>query len=578
LAGFSALASRVGWKLRPQDSIELEQFKIVDGKYACSSRGSKLRTMVFLRVMVPETKEDPRLDYSAALRTTLQQQRLRGMFEGLRRASIPFVYTVLMKEADNSPESAPVLEFDLVVGTWAEGNQKDGDGLSDSVEQRATILAATLGVALPNATVVRLARNDLAAFLKSLLLPGVRELPQEGPPMVGGELCSFEEKGPLAAPVQHVPEFYIPNFAESGRDGILLGAVESSGGDLHQFRLQLEDLKRHVVVLGMTGSGKSTTGATIVKQVAEFGLPVTVFDWHDEYGGVIADAGGRVVSPGKDEFAVNPLEVGPGTDLVEDIAMVSDIFSDIYHFTHPQAYMFRNALQKRMSETGQEEVPNLTSLVRTIESYPLRSAYDNETKVALLRRLAPLTQGQAGKALGGSGGVKMEDLLGGSFCVQLGQLRDVQTRAVFTDVMLKLIYEEKVRRKAPLDHMTVIEEARNVAPARRPEDPPSVGERMISELRKFGEAMMFVAQFPSQVASEIVKNSGTRIVHRVAWPDDVALLGESMALDNRQKEYLTKLAVGEAVVGVARVQRPILVKVRGDAVMLGGEQRPQPAR
>ena len=261
---------------------------------------------------------------------------------------------------------------------------------------------------------------------------------------------------------------------------------------------------------------------------------------------------------------MNPLEVGPGVDAAEHIAMVSDIFSDIYHFTHPQAYMFRNALQKRLSETSEDEVPTISALVKTIEAYPLRSAYDNETKVALLRRLVPLTQGQFGRALGGTGPLRLEELLNTSVCVELGQMRDIQSRAVFCDVMLKMIYEEKVKQKGGLDHVTVVEEARNIAPARRPEDPPSVGERMVSELRKFGESMIFVAQFPSHLAAEVVKNSGTKIVHRLAWPDDVSLIGDSLGLNQKQREHLTRLKVGEAVVGLTRIQSPVLVQVRPD--------------
>ncbi|HKT22284.1 MAG TPA: ATP-binding protein, partial [Nitrososphaerales archaeon] len=364
-------------------------------------------------------------------------------------------------------------------------------------------------------------------------------------------------------------EFYIPNAGESGQEGILLGAVRSAGREYHDFRLQLEDLKRHVSVLGMTGSGKSTTAGLIVRQVAEAGLPTLVLDWHSEFRETIAAAGGKVVAPGKDDFAVNPLEVGLGVDAAEHIAMVSDIFSDIYHFTHPQAYMFRNALQKRLAETSADEVPTISALVKTIEAYPLRSAYDNETKVALLRRLVPLTQGQPGKALGGSGPLKMEELLNTSVCIELGHIRDIQSRAVFCDVMLKMVYEEKVKQKGSLDHLTVIEEARNIAPARRPEDPPSVGERMISELRKFGEAMMFVAQFPTHLAAEVMKNSGTKIVHRLAWPDDVSLIGDSLGLNQKQREHLTRLRVGEAVVGVARIRNPILVQVRADALQSG---------
>jgi Helicase HerA, central domain len=556
------LVSQVAWKLRPQSGIGLEDLKVRDGKYLTSSDGSKVRSIAFFRVGVPDLAEDSKVDYSTALRTTLQHQRMKGLFDGLRRAGVPFVYMMLTNQTGEEEEDPPRLEFDLVVGTWVDAKKKEDPG--PLIEQRASILSATLSVALPTAKVDRLVRKELTGFMKCFLLPGSRELPQSGSAASAGALCTFDEMSPLSGNLDRTPEFYVPNAAESGPDGILLGQVKSGGREFHDFHLQLDDLRRHVSVLGMTGSGKSTTTAAIVKQAAEAGLPTLVLDWHNEYAESVSAAGGKVVAPGKDDFALNPLEGSPDADVTEHIAMVSDIFSDIYHFTHPQAYMFRNALQKRLSETPPEEVPTIAGLVQTIQAYPLKSAYDNETKVALLRRLVPLSEGQPGKALGGSGPLRMEELLGTVVCVELGQLRDIQSRAVFCDVMLKMIYEEKVRRKGNLDHLTVIEEARNVAPARKAEDPPTVGERMISELRKFGEAMMFVAQFPSHVAAEVVKNSGTRIVHRLAWPDDVSLMGDSLGLDRKQREHLTRLRVGEAVVGVTRIQKPLLVQVRPD--------------
>ena len=554
------LVSRAAWRLWPQAGIGLDDMRIADGKYVAVSEGSRVRCTVLYRVRVPDLAEDSRGDYSTALRTTLQQQRMRGLFEGLRRAAVPFVYLMLMNESAVGNKENPVLEFDIVVGTWVDAKKKEDPAAE--LEQKAGILSATLSVALPTATVVRLVRRELVDFMKSALLPGERPLPQAASADAVGALCTFDEMSPIAASLAQAPEFYVPNADESGSEGVLLGTVESGGREYHDFRLRIEDLKRHACVLGMTGSGKSTTAGAIVRQVAESGLPTLVLDWHNDYAPVVSAAGGKVLAPGRDEFSMNPLEVGPGSDAVEHLAMVSDIFSDIYHFTHPQAYMFRNALQKRLGETSADEVPTISSLVRTIESYPLRSAYDNETKVALLRRLVPLTQGQSGKALNGSGSLKLDELLGTTVCVELGHMRDVQSRGVFTDVLLKMIYEEKVRHKGSLDHLTVIEEARNIAPARRPEDAPTVGERMVSELRKFGEAMLFVAQFPSHVASEIVKNSGTKIVHRLAWPDDVSLIGDSLGLNQQQREHLTRLKVGEAVVGLTRIQKPLLVQVR----------------
>ena len=533
--------------------------RVSGGKYVVSSDGSKARTMAFFRVGIPDTQEESKVDYSAALRTALQQQRMRGLFEGLRRAAVPFIYLMLMNETEPSGELAPVLEFDLVVGTWVDAKKNEDGG--PALEQRASVLSATLSVALPTAAVERLARKELADFMRSALLPGGRSLPQSGSAAVAGSLCSFDDMSPLASRQEQSPEFYVPNATESGTGGYLLGTLKSGGREFHEFRLQKEDLVRHVSVLGMTGSGKSTTARSIVRQVAESGLPVLVLDWHSEYGKTAEEAGGKVVAPGRDGFALNPLEAEPGADPEEHAAMICDIFSDIYHFTHPQAYMFRNALQKAIGTAANDEVPTIAALVRTIEAYPLKSAYDQETKVALLRRLVPLTEGQPGRALGGSG-LRMDDLLGSVVCVELGHLRDIQSRAVFADVLLKMVYEEKVKRKGALDHFTVVEEARNIAPARRPEDPPTVGERMISELRKFGEGMMFVAQFPTHVAAEVVKNSGTKIVHRLAWPDDVALVGDSLGLGPKQREHLTRLKAGEAVVGLGRVPRPVLVQVK----------------
>ena len=556
------LVSRAGWQLWPMAGIGLDDIRIVDGKYVAASEGSKVRYTALFRVRVPDLADDHKGDYSSALRTTLQQQRMRGLFEGLRRAAVPFIYQMLMNESSAGDPENRVLEFDIVTGTWVDAKKKEDP--APALEQRASVLSATLSVALPTATVERLVRKNLSDFVKSVLLPRERPLPQAASADVVGALCTFDEMSPIAASLAQAPEFYVPNASESGSEGILLGPVKSGGREYHDFRLQIEDVKRHACILGMTGSGKSTTAGTIVRQIGESGIPALILDWHNEYGQMISSIGGKVLAPGHDEFSINPLEVGPASDPVEHLAMVSDIFSDIYHFTHPQAYMFRNALQKRLSETSAEEVPTITSLVKTIEAYPLRSAYDNETKVALLRRLVPLTQGQPGKALSGSGSIKLDEMLGTTVCVELGHMRDVQSRGVFSDVLLKMVYEEKVRRKGSLDHLTVVEEARNIAPARRPEDPPTVGERMVSELRKFGEAMLFVAQFPTHVASEIVKNSGTKIVHRLAWPDDVSLVGDSLGLNQKQREYVTRLKAGEAVVGLGRIQKPVLVQVRAE--------------
>ena len=80
--------------------------------------------------------------------------------------------------------------------------------------------------------------------------------------------------------------------------------------------------------------------------------------------------------------------------------------------------------------------------------------------------------------------------------------------------------------------------------------------------------MLFIAQFPSQVASEVVKNSGVRIIHRVAWAEDLRLIRDSLNLTPEQLAYVSNLGVGEAVVSLTRLQKPILVQVEAGGSLL----------
>ena len=561
------ILSRLKWGLRGPAILKLDSISIMGGRYLMLSKGSSNRLLSLLRVGLATTEAENTMDYASAVRATLQQQRMKNFFDGLHRSKVQFLYLILVKPSAETEAENEIFEFDLVVGTWVDSKSKEMQGAATLLEQNVNVLAATLSVGIPNSSVRRLTRGELKEFAQTLLLPQEPKLPQVGDSSTISTLQSFDDSDPMVAKTVTPPQFYIPNAAESGRDGIALGNVRARTGDVHQFKLQLEDLKRHISVMGMTGAGKSTTASVIVRRMAALGLPVMVLDWHNEHKQVIGASGGIVLSPGKDNFSLNPLDVTPSTDPAEHVALVTDIFSDIYHFTHPQAYMFRNALQRCLGDSAENEVPTLKALVDVIETFPLRSAYDNETKVALLRRLMPLTEGQAGRALNGPSSHTIDELLDKVMCVELGHMRDIQTRSIFAAILLKMVYENRVTRKGRLEHVTLIEEARNLAPARRDEDPPSVGERMISELRKFGESMIFVAQFPTQVSSEIIKNSGVRIIHRMAWAEDLKLIGDSLNMTKEQLSYISNLGVGEAVVSLSRLQQPILLQVDAGSVL-----------
>ena len=179
--GAGNLFSRFKWKLTSSVPIRLDSVSVVEGRYLATTRSNNIRLFSLLRVRLSDSVEEPKLDYSAAVRITLQQQRMKGLLDGLHRAKIPFIYTMMVKPSNQEDdEENQVFEFDLVVGTWVDARGKEAQDARAECEQNAATLAATLSVGLPNSSVRRLTRSELVGFAQALLRPRGAEAPPGG--------------------------------------------------------------------------------------------------------------------------------------------------------------------------------------------------------------------------------------------------------------------------------------------------------------------------------------------------------------------------------------------------------------
>ena len=165
--------SRVKWRVRSGVPLKIDSIGVLDGRYLSVSRGGSSRLISLLRIGLGETVDDSKLDYSTAVRITLQQQRMKGLFDGLHRSKIPFLYLILVKPVEQGDETNQVFEFDLVVGTWMDVKSKKAAESMSALEQNTGVLAATLAVGVPNSSVRRLTRNELKDFGQNLLQPCV---------------------------------------------------------------------------------------------------------------------------------------------------------------------------------------------------------------------------------------------------------------------------------------------------------------------------------------------------------------------------------------------------------------------
>ena len=188
---------RMKWKLRSALPIKVDSIGIVEGRYLAMFRGDSARLLSLLRVGLAETVDDSKLDYSTAVRITLQQQRMKGLFDGLHRSKIPFLYLILVKPGDQGDDENQVFEFDLVVGTWLDVKAKEAQASMPALEQNASVLAATLAVGVPNSAVRRLTRNELRDFAQNLLQPTEPKLTQVADASTISRLESFDRRSPM---------------------------------------------------------------------------------------------------------------------------------------------------------------------------------------------------------------------------------------------------------------------------------------------------------------------------------------------------------------------------------------------
>lgn len=377
---------------------------------------------------------------------------------------------------------------------------------------------------------------------------------------------------PLQAP--YLPLGFPENRWSTSAAAAFLGWRLKGRSRQARVHLGLEDVKRHVSILGATGSGKTTTAATLALRLWRIGCQVLVLDWHNEYRGLAEAVGGKVIPlalPGSP--SINPLDPRLCSDIFTHADVVTDIFSEVFSFSAPQTYTFFTALLDEYEARGylrgelNAESPTLVEVLERIRSSPMRSRFDYEIKVALERRLLPITAGQAGAAMNGHPQVDVEDILKGFTVVELGHIRSYSSRCMLLSVLLKLIDDWCTKReKASLPHITVLEEAHNVIPPRRIETPPSIGERMVGELRKFGEALIIVSQLPTQISQEIIKNSAVRICHSLRTMDDQRVVGGALGLKGERVNILRALRPGEAILDVSGMLEPCVVYVEPSSI------------
>ncbi|RLE51574.1 MAG: hypothetical protein DRJ20_01870, partial [Candidatus Methanomethylicota archaeon] len=254
---------------------------------------------------------------------------------------------------------------------------------------------------------------------------------------------------------------------------------------------------RHIVIFGMTGSGKTETAKRIALKSKKKKL---IIDWAGEYNY------GLTATPSQLSLNLKPHEI-------------VDSITSAFHLTIPQQSMLFEA---------SKEANSLTSIIERIKKIKVTSETQREIRDAILRRLLPLENLKLF-----CGKMKLSDI----DTLDLSSLT-YEAKKLAVNIVLRMFYN------SPEPRLLVIEEAQNIIPRQPTGNLPTSAELIINELRKRGVSVILVAQTPSQI-SLAYRNADYIILHRLQLTTSEAqLLGVSKA----EAERLARLETGNCLV------------------------------
>lgn len=393
------------------------------------------------------------------------------------------------------------------------------------------------------------------------------------------------------------------NTADSAGQGevLSLGRIIQHGRELphKQVALPLADLTKHVFVTGVTGSGKTTT---CMKLLIDSKLPFMVIEpAKTEYRALHSlDSTIEYYILGREDltpFRLNPFElVSRKENLAGHISTLNATLGAVFPMEAAMPYLVEEAIIKAYKAKGwdihsgdnflvddpwaqdSDAWPTFADMIAqldgVIKSKGMGKEFEEKYLGSLVGRLSNLTLGVKGRMLNTRHSLDFDQLLDKRVVIELEELKDEQDKALLMGLILTRLAEcmkHRHRRTPDFRHLTLVEEAHRLLARSEPGDPGSkklgveTFANLLAEVRKYGEGLIIADQIPNKLVSDVIKNTHTKIVHRLFSADDRNTIGDAMGLSDEQKDFLPLLQTGETIMYCGGWHAPVWVKVQEGA-------------
>lgn len=384
-------------------------------------------------------------------------------------------------------------------------------------------------------------------------------------------------------------------------NGIYIG-VDENGFPVN---FPTEYLPRHAFFTGVPGSGKTNTMLHIITELRKQGIPFLAMEpAKKEYRELLCRKEMQDISlfsphlQSHFPLQINPFEFPKGVRLSEHINAVLEVFEGSFVLEGPTYKFLSSSIQTAYFKLGWdiEDInnektekygyPTLQDIYDNLEAEIKQSSYDAEIKgnvrAFLQVRLGGLMERDAGEMFNTNiSTFKPEEWIEKSAIVELEVLNE-QAKNFFVLLVCHYILETlranpkggvdlKTGKLLPVRHVIFIEEAHNIiAPSADQSGSDSVNPKisatayivkMLAEVRALREAIVIADQLPTALATEVTKNTGLKLVHRLTSQDDRSEIGTVISASSLQMEQMTSFTKGKALIFHEKTVKPYQVQV-----------------
>lgn len=429
--------------------------------------------------------------------------------------------------------------------------------------------------------------------------------------LLGNYMTSMETACLINLVKQEVPGLTLKQSIEFGqntprikeRKNILeLGKIINNGMlTKNNVNIDIKQLDKHIFIAGVTGSGKTTTCQKIL---LDTDLPFLVIEpakrEYRKLAKIISPDDMYIYTLGNENcsnFRLNPFEFFEDELLTSHIDMLKASFISAFSMEAAMPQLIETAIYRCYEnygwdiDTGEniylkdrkkawscmgKYFPILEDLLividEVIKEKNMGERLEGEYRGSIIARIESLLIGSKGQMLNTRVSYNFMELIDKKVVFELEDLKDISDKTFMMALILSRLGETlkskyKSAKKGSIRHLTLIEEAHRLLTN------VSLGESenrkhgvemfadMLAEIRKYEEGLIVVDQIPNKLSNEVLKNTNTKIIHKIFAKDDKEVVGNMINLNEKQKQYLSNLRTGEAIVFSQGWDKSVHIKV-----------------